>query len=272
MPRGKKPVDLTGRRFGRFVAISPTDKRDKKNSVIWQCYCDCGKEFERSAQRIVHGSVSCGCRQKENPGKFQAVDLAGKVFRDIEFVKPTDKRTKTGYVIWRCKCRLCERQLTKGSQAYLDKTASCRCRSWYEKYDPDRLYGRPILPNNASLYNSHWNSYRKAARKYNRVFGLSRKEFDGLIMQPCHYCGEPPIERTINKNKNPRTFAANGIDRIDSQGDYTIDNCVPCCPRCNRFKNDMTVDDFKNWIKQAYSHLFITPVPPPIVRDINNNG
>src|SRR3990167_10037097 len=128
MSRGKKPVDLTGKRFGRFIALCPTDERDKKNSVVWQCRCDCGKEFRRAAQRIVHGSISCGCRHKSNPGQFQSLNISGKSTRDIEFLYPTERRTKGGYVYWQCRCNLCDRKLVKRSQSFTEETASCRCR------------------------------------------------------------------------------------------------------------------------------------------------
>lgn len=40
----------------------------------------------------------------------------------------------------------------------------------------------------------------------------------------------------------------NGIDRIDSSKGYTIDNCALCCRQCNYLKNNMSQDDFADWI------------------------
>jgi len=40
--------DLTGQRFGKLVAIEPTEKRVSK-SVVWKCLCDCGNYHEVSA-------------------------------------------------------------------------------------------------------------------------------------------------------------------------------------------------------------------------------
>lgn len=50
-------------------------------------------------------------------------------------------------------------------------------------------------------------------------------------------------------------FTYNGIDRVDSDGDYTIDNCVPCCKICNRMKVDTPVADFIAHLIQIYAHL-----------------
>ena len=49
----------------------------------------------------------------------------------------------------------------------------------------------------------------------------------------------------------------NGIDRIDSSKGYSVDNCVPCCAKCNYAKHDLSIDDFKNHIEKIYKHLFL---------------
>lgn len=60
--------DLTGKKFGRLTAVSPTDKRNSNNgSIIWRCDCDCGnKAFVTASDLLSKNSVrSCGCLQKE---------------------------------------------------------------------------------------------------------------------------------------------------------------------------------------------------------------
>ena len=34
-------LDLTNQRFGKLLALCPTDER-KGGSVVWKCLCDCG--------------------------------------------------------------------------------------------------------------------------------------------------------------------------------------------------------------------------------------
>ena len=58
--------DVTGQRFGRLIAVRPTEKRDYKGSVIWLCRCDCGNTIEVSLDGLKQGNyTSCGCRKKE---------------------------------------------------------------------------------------------------------------------------------------------------------------------------------------------------------------
>ena len=60
-------VDLTGQKFGRLLAIEPTNRRDRKGSVYWRCQCDCGNETEVTEDGLVQGnSLSCGCLKREN--------------------------------------------------------------------------------------------------------------------------------------------------------------------------------------------------------------
>lgn len=35
-------LNLSGQRFGRLVAIRPTEER-WRTSVVWECRCDCGQ-------------------------------------------------------------------------------------------------------------------------------------------------------------------------------------------------------------------------------------
>lgn len=56
---------IEGQRFGRLVAISPTEKRGTNGSVIWKCKCDCGNIVEVSVKNLTAKSGkntrSCGC-------------------------------------------------------------------------------------------------------------------------------------------------------------------------------------------------------------------
>ncbi len=59
--------DLTGRKFGRLIALEPTEERDKWESIIWRCKCDCGNNKNVSAYLLNSGRVrSCGCLKKEH--------------------------------------------------------------------------------------------------------------------------------------------------------------------------------------------------------------
>ena len=57
----KKPQDLTGQRFGKLVAVRPTNER-KHTSVVWECRCDCGNVCLATQNMLSRGyKKSCGC-------------------------------------------------------------------------------------------------------------------------------------------------------------------------------------------------------------------
>lgn len=60
-----RTVDLTGKRFGRLLAIRPTRNRSS-SFVNWECRCDCGTVCEKSGACLRTGHTqSCGCLQRE---------------------------------------------------------------------------------------------------------------------------------------------------------------------------------------------------------------
>lgn len=57
--------DLTGKRFGRLVALCPVEK-DKSGRYKWRCKCDCGNETAVVGAYLARGETSsCGCLRIE---------------------------------------------------------------------------------------------------------------------------------------------------------------------------------------------------------------
>lgn len=58
--------DLTGRRFGKLVALHPTAGTNH-NSVLWLCQCDCGNQRTVTASMLGGGhAMHCGCQTSAN--------------------------------------------------------------------------------------------------------------------------------------------------------------------------------------------------------------
>ena len=54
-------LNITGNRYGKLIALEPTEKRVSSN-VVWKCQCDCGNICEVSLGYLQNGNVkSCGC-------------------------------------------------------------------------------------------------------------------------------------------------------------------------------------------------------------------
>jgi hypothetical protein len=64
--RARVCSDVSGKRFGRLVALEPTEKRSG-HKVVWRCQCDCGNECLVAVNHLNDGRrVSCGCAKLGN--------------------------------------------------------------------------------------------------------------------------------------------------------------------------------------------------------------
>jgi len=68
----KRISDLTGQRFGRLIAVRPTDQR-RNEKVVWECKCDCGNTVFVIGTALKNGNTtSCGCLRKENMARIRS--------------------------------------------------------------------------------------------------------------------------------------------------------------------------------------------------------
>ncbi len=59
-----KPIDLTGKRFGRLIVVSRA--ANKGTSIRWNCLCDCGETSLPHSKSLRNGTTqSCGCLKRE---------------------------------------------------------------------------------------------------------------------------------------------------------------------------------------------------------------
>lgn len=84
--------------------------------------------------------------------------------------------------------------------------------------------------------NSTFNIYKNTAAKRNITFDISEDEFKKIVLQKCSYCK--------SNDNNYYGIGAGGIDRIESDKEYSIKNCTPCCTTCNIMKLNYTKEQF----------------------------
>jgi hypothetical protein len=96
-----------------------------------------------------------------------------------------------------------------------------------------------------------FNTYLRHACDKKRQFNLTKQEFYDLTQKNCYYCNKKPEQKTRSKLK---TIFYNGIDRIDSNKGYFLENCVSCCKFCNIMKKNYSLDFFYNQIEKIYKN------------------
>jgi hypothetical protein len=76
----------------------------------------------------------------------------------------------------------------------------------------------------------HYQEYKRTSQRRSHPFDLTFEDFMRFWRNPCHYCGGaiPTI----------------GLDRVDNDVGYQIDNVVSCCEACNKMKHLDTYEGF----------------------------
>lgn len=167
--------------------------------------------------------------------------------------------------MWLCRCDCGNTMLIAGKRLKPKNCPqSCGC---YTKELLSRSILASLNPRHAAVnlqYNSHVQSSKRESR-YGKP--LPREEWEKIVFQPCHYCGEtdvrhmPPSRvrqwKCLNEHpelSNQYSLSINGVDRIDSEEGYLVSNCVPCCRMCNMMKSGYTQTDFIQRTKRIYEH------------------
>ena len=92
-----------------------------------------------------------------------------------------------------------------------------------------------------TVSNKH-SRYRQGAKRRGYEFTLEPQDTSGLLLGDCYYCGAKcPGEKV----------KLHGMDRIDNDRGYHIDNVVPCCGQCNIAKHTFTQEEFIDMCKRV---------------------
>ena len=119
-----KAIDLTGKRFGRLVAVR--DVGSKRSFRLWEFRCDCGTSIERTTASVLHGGTSsCGCFQREESSRRKSANIAGEVFGRLIALSRIGP-DRHGHVQWRCRCQ-CGSSPVVTAVALRRGTKSCGC-------------------------------------------------------------------------------------------------------------------------------------------------
>lgn len=109
----------------------------------------------------------------------------------------------------------------KGVKRYLKDNAKYAKK--YRDEHPDKI--KQINSRKKISYQVRCSYYKKRALNCGIPVELSDEQFYKLFDGICEYCGRKPDHTCLN-----------GIDRVDNDLGYTINNCVSCCSLCNDMK------------------------------------
>lgn len=99
---------------------------------------------------------------------------------------------------------------------------------------------------------------------YNRVKGnaktrkikwdLDINQFQKIAQNRCFYCNCIPSKSPGFRDRSP---FYHGLDRLNNNLGYTVDNSVSCCSICNYAKHTLSIEEFKTWLTNCYTHTIL---------------
>jgi hypothetical protein len=96
---------------------------------------------------------------------------------------------------------------------------------------------------------------RAYALKRGHSWSLTSDQYTDLVIRPCHYCGME------NSSK-----AGIGLDRLDNDKGYELDNVVGCCGECNVARSDNFTAEEMRIIGSAIRQVKLARTVQPINR------
>lgn len=173
----------------------------------------------------------------------------GTRFGRLVVQRDTGKRNADLRRLYRCVCD-CGKSITTD----LRNTRSCGCLQ-KERAAQANMKHKRLEPGEAN-FKRLFGTYAHSAIKRGFAFAITRDDFKRLTSSPCHYCGAAPAQVC---NYNPQSFGPyfyNGLDRVENDKGYLLDNVVPCCYQCNVAKHNRTQKEFLEWLKRIYTHQY----------------
>lgn len=91
--RSSRALDLTGKKFGKLLAIKNTYERTqtKAGGFLWEFKCDCGNTHKALASDVKRGKIkSCGCIKEEflakrkESAKTNTKTIENNIFREYK--------------------------------------------------------------------------------------------------------------------------------------------------------------------------------------------
>lgn len=203
-------VNRTGKKYGKLIAICPTEKRDKGGSVVWKCKCDCGAICDVSGNALGK-QKSCGCESAH------LNDLTGTKFGRLTVIKHIGW-SYTGHTsIWECLCEC--GNITKASTNDLKRGNVTSCGCYRIETTVSRSYKHGV-GNESRLFRIWSNMKSRCLNPHDANY----PRYGGRGIKIC--------KEWLDSFVTFQSWAlANGytddltIDRIDVNGNYEPSNC-----------------------------------------------
>lgn len=186
---------------------------------------------------------------EQRVGRGGAINILGHRFGRLTVISRAQKGDSNG-ARWICQCDCGNEKEVSAKWLRVGKYISCGCL--IKEVLREQSSKRFESLGHTGGYRDAINQYKNGARKREIPWELTDEYAQELLSSDCHYCGHPPSQNSRNKVLNP--VMVGGIDRKDSSGPYSVDNCLPACKSCNISKQGMSYDEFISMCRAVTAH------------------
>lgn len=192
-------------------------------------------------------ATSFGPIREKTRNKYRGMRYGRLTILDV--TRRDGKNTHHYFVAARCDCGVEKEVRLSGLQA--GSTLSCGCYAEEARRAANIGNTRARHAEGMNAQRSVFMDYKRHAKSRGLFFDLNFEQLVKIASQPCFYCAAPPANISAPKNAYG-SFIYNGIDRVDNDLGYSVENCVPCCRPCNSAKNSIT----KEMVWKLFHRLF----------------
>lgn len=208
--------------------------------------------------------MSSGYKANKNIEKIKTPYLGKKQGRllvtEVLISSTGDSDKRRG--VYRCTCDCGNTIEVFGTQIKQGK-CSCGCLQYEARFGPQYRKRRP----DRATYTIQYHGHERSAKERGYI-PLDRDTWMSIVTKPCNYCGEIDIRNSILQRSNRKYFVkditndeikmyevpCNGVDRIDSNIGYELNNIVPCCAQCNYMKIHYPQEQFLKKAEQIHTY------------------
>lgn len=184
--------------------------------------------------------------------------IVGQKFEFLTVIND-EYRNEDGFWVAECKC-ICGKIKTIAVKNLYTNLKTCGCR-----------YSTPRTEE--EQWKIGFDVWKYRIKRDNRKSALFLNEWVNLSKSNCYICGCKPMQPLY---QNGGSEKKNGLDRIDSSKEYTIENCRPCCKFHNIMKKNYSFEKFMNLCLIAVNHQIKLKLEnkenlDPIYKEISDN-
>lgn len=241
-----KVKDLKGQQFGDLLVMEFSHKDEKhSNRSMWKVRCKCGKEMIVAGNLLTTGNTkSCGCSKSY-------IDITGQRFGRLLVLGLSHRKQfkKNNVIYWECVCDCgTVKKITRSGLVSRDYV-SCGCYN-KEKQTKHGMEGTRF-----------YKTWRGMIERCNNKKRDSYNNYGGRGITVCNrWLDFKNFYDDMYSNYNDGLQ----IDRIDTNGDYDVNNCRWVTPKensNNRTNNryieiDGVTKTLRQWCDEYNSNYF----------------